>query len=175
MTTCTPRPVKRIEDRGQRRDEGLALAGLHLGDLALVQDHAADQLHVEMPLAQRALAGLAHRREHRRQQILHRLVLAFAILDRGQRRLPFGDFRAQLVVGELLELRLQPLISSTYGRSRLTSRSFFEPKIFRPISKKKLMPFFSERCGGAGRRCILPDPHSSKSSGSEQSRIIAQF
>ena len=102
-------PGQRIEDRGKRRDEGLALAGLHLGDLALVQHHAADELDVEMALAERALAGLAHRGEDRRQQVLHRLVLAFAILDRGQRRLPFGDLRAQLVVGELLELRLQPV------------------------------------------------------------------
>ena len=29
---------QRVEDRGQRRDEGLALAGPHLGDLALVED-----------------------------------------------------------------------------------------------------------------------------------------
>ena len=100
-------PGQRVEDRGQRRDEGLALAGFHLGDLALVQHHSADELDVEMTLAERALAGLAHRGKHRRQQVLHRLVLALAILDRRQRRLPFGDLRAQFVVGEFFELRFE--------------------------------------------------------------------
>ena len=38
----------RVEDRGKRRDEGLALAGAHLGDAALVQDGAADELDVEV-------------------------------------------------------------------------------------------------------------------------------
>jgi hypothetical protein len=37
-----------VEGGGERRDEGLALAGLHLGDLALVQDDAAHHLDVEM-------------------------------------------------------------------------------------------------------------------------------
>jgi hypothetical protein len=35
---------QRIQRRGQRRDERLALPGGHLRDLAVVQDHAADQL-----------------------------------------------------------------------------------------------------------------------------------
>ena len=35
-----------IEVERQRRDEGLALAGRHLGDAPLVQHDAADQLHV---------------------------------------------------------------------------------------------------------------------------------
>ncbi len=41
------------------RDERLALARLHLGDLALVEDHAADQLHVEGAHAQRAHGSFA--------------------------------------------------------------------------------------------------------------------
>ena len=36
----------RVEVRRQRGDERLAFAGDHFGDVALVQDHAADQLHV---------------------------------------------------------------------------------------------------------------------------------
>ena len=44
-------PGEGIEIDRQRGDQGLAFAGLHLGDLALVQDHAADELHVEMALA----------------------------------------------------------------------------------------------------------------------------
>ena len=51
---------ERVEIDRQRGDQRLAFAGLHLGDLAFVQDHAADQLHVEMALAERALGGFAH-------------------------------------------------------------------------------------------------------------------
>ena len=50
---------ERVEIGGERRDERFALARLHLGDLAGVQHHAADQLHVEMPHVQHALARLA--------------------------------------------------------------------------------------------------------------------
>ena len=39
---------QRIEIQRQRRHEGLALAGRHFGDLALVERDAADQLDVEM-------------------------------------------------------------------------------------------------------------------------------
>ena len=63
---------ERIEIDRQRRDQGLALAGLHLGDLAVVQDHAADELHVEMPLAKRALARLADHGEGLGQQFVER-------------------------------------------------------------------------------------------------------
>ena len=52
-----------VEVRGQRGDERLAFAGAHLGDLPVVQYHAAQQLHVEVPHAQCALAGFARNRE----------------------------------------------------------------------------------------------------------------
>ena len=45
---------QRVEEDGERRGQRLALAGLHLGDRAVVQDHAADQLHVVVALADRA-------------------------------------------------------------------------------------------------------------------------
>lgn len=50
---------QRVEVHGQGRDQGLALAGAHLGDLAQVQHHAADQLHVVVAQAQHAARGLA--------------------------------------------------------------------------------------------------------------------
>ena len=37
---------QRVEVAGQRSDQGLALAGLHLGDPALVQDRRAQHLHI---------------------------------------------------------------------------------------------------------------------------------
>ena len=66
---------QRIEIDGQGGDQGLAFAGLHLGDVALVQHHAAHQLHVEMALAQGALGRLAHHREGFRQQVVQGLAL----------------------------------------------------------------------------------------------------
>ena len=56
-------------------DQGLAFAGPHFGDAALMQDHAARQLDVILTLAQHPLGRLAHDGEGFRQD----LVQAFAI------------------------------------------------------------------------------------------------
>ena len=58
---------ERIEIGRKGGDEGLAFAGPHLGDGAFVQHHAADELHIEMALAERALGGLADGRESRHE------------------------------------------------------------------------------------------------------------
>ena len=50
---------QRIQIGRQRRDQGLALTGSHLGDLALVQRHTAHHLHVEVPQAEGPPGGLA--------------------------------------------------------------------------------------------------------------------
>jgi len=82
---------ERVEIHRKRCDQRLAFAGLHLGDVALMQHHAADQLHIEMALAKRALGGLAHGGECRHQDVVERLA-------RGQ------------VFAELLGARLQRLV-----------------------------------------------------------------
>ena len=91
---------ERIEVDRQRGDQRLAFAGLHLGDLALVQHHAADQLHVEMPLAERALGGLADGGEGRHQQVVERVPIGELLAE----RVGAGP---QLGVGQALELRLE--------------------------------------------------------------------
>ena len=73
---------QRIEIDRQRRDQRLALAGLHLGDAAFVQDHAADQLHVEVPLTDRPLGRLAYGGEGRHQQVVERCALGELLLER---------------------------------------------------------------------------------------------
>jgi len=50
---------ERVQIGGKRRNKGLALAGLHLGDLSAVQHHAADELDVEVPHVEDAAAGFA--------------------------------------------------------------------------------------------------------------------
>ena len=90
---------ERVEIDRKRRDEGLAFAGLHLGDAAFVQHHAADELDVEMALAEGALRRLAHGREGLDQDIVELL----AGRQLGPEALGPG---AQLVVGKPLHLGL---------------------------------------------------------------------
>jgi hypothetical protein len=89
-----------VEVRRQRRDEGLALAGLHLGDVALVQGRPTHDLHVEVALAEGPLGRLADRGERLRQQVVEALAVGQPLLE---------DIRlvAQLLVGELLEVVLE--------------------------------------------------------------------
>ncbi len=76
----------------QGGDQGLALAGLHLGDVAEVQRSTAHQLDVEVALTESALGGLAHDGERLDQQVVGRLTVRDALLEsRG--------LLAQLVVG----------------------------------------------------------------------------
>ena len=72
---------QRIEVGRQRRDQGLALAGTHFGDFAVMQHHAADQLHVEMTHPQGPLAGLTHHCEGFGQQGVKRLAGRHARLE----------------------------------------------------------------------------------------------
>ena len=90
----------RVQDDRQRGGQGLALAGAHLGDRAVVQHHAADQLDVEVALAERALAGLAGEREGLVQEVVERLAGVVAL---AQRRVA----RAQLLVALKLQLGLE--------------------------------------------------------------------
>ena len=66
---------QRVEVDRKCRDQRLAFAGLHLGDVAFVQHHAADQLHVEMSLAEGALGRLAHGGEGRNQDVVEGLAV----------------------------------------------------------------------------------------------------
>ena len=100
VTTCTPLPVERVEIDRQRRDQRLAFAGPHLGDRALVEHHAADQLHVEMAHAQGALAGFAHHRESRDQQVVELL----AVRQFGPE---FGGLGFQFRIAQLGHLRFE--------------------------------------------------------------------
>ena len=72
---------ERIEIDRQGRDQRFAFAGLHFGDLALVENHAADQLNVEMTLAERALCGLPDRGESRNQQFIERDAFSHLLLE----------------------------------------------------------------------------------------------
>ena len=66
---------ERVQVERQRRDERLALAGLHLGDVALVEDDPAHQLDVEEALPDRALARLADGGEGLEEELVERLAV----------------------------------------------------------------------------------------------------
>ena len=74
---------QRIQVGGKRRDQRLAFAGAHLGDLALMQHHAADQLHIEMTHAERTLGRLADGCKRLRQQLVQGRTLGDALPELG--------------------------------------------------------------------------------------------
>ena len=92
--------LERVEVAGERRDEGLALAGLHLRDVALVQRRPAHQLDVEVALADRAAGPLAGDRERLREQVVDVLAVVDALAE-------LGGLAAQLVVREVFDLGLE--------------------------------------------------------------------
>ena len=72
---------ERVQEGRERRDQRLALAGAHLGDLPLVEDHPADQLHVEVAHAEDAFARFSDDREHLGEKVVERRALGEAILE----------------------------------------------------------------------------------------------
>ena len=84
-----------VEIAGKVRDEGLALAGLHLCDHALVQRGGAYDLDVEVAHAQDAARGLAHDGKGFRHQGVEALPLLDAFLKgrRAGRQLLVGHGR----------------------------------------------------------------------------------
>ena len=85
---------------GQGGHQGLAFAGLHLGDTALVQDDAAHQLDGIGAHTQHAVGGLPDGGKGFRQDVVQCLAL-------GQAGLELRRFGLQLSVGELFIVLLQ--------------------------------------------------------------------
>ena len=65
---------ERVEIAAEGRHQRFALTGFHLGDLALVQHHGADQLHVKVAHLHGTPAGLAHHRKCFRKQTFQRFL-----------------------------------------------------------------------------------------------------
>ncbi len=82
-----PLAGERIQIRGQRRGERLALPGAHLGNLAGMQHHAAHKLHVKVPHRQGAFGSLPHDRKRFGQQIIERLTVRHALAKLARLRL----------------------------------------------------------------------------------------
>ena len=91
---------ERVEIGREGRDQGLALAGTHLGDLPVVEHHAADHLHVEVAQAERSLGCLAHNRECLGDQ-------AVEIGTRSKSLAKLSRLRGQGLIREWLEFGLE--------------------------------------------------------------------
>ena len=89
-----------VEVGRKRRDERLALAGLHLGHPAEVEGGAAHHLDVVVALADHPLRGLAHHRERLDQQLVEVLAV-------GQTLAELGRLGLQGLVGEGFHLVLE--------------------------------------------------------------------
>ena len=95
---------ERVEVGRQRRDQGLALTGLHLGDVAEVQRRAAHQLHLVVELPERAAGRLADDGERLGQQVVERLAVGVALLERVGQRAQLGVGQVDVVVLERLDV-----------------------------------------------------------------------
>ena len=98
---------ERIEVRGQRGHERLAFAGAHFSDFAVMQNHAADELDIEVTHFQDPLASFATHGKRFRQQGVERFAIRIA-------RLQCGRLCLQLGIGKLFHGRLEGA-DFTYG------------------------------------------------------------
>ena len=92
--------ANRVQVRWQDRNKRLALTCTHLGDIAVVQHHASDQLDIECAHAQSAQAGLACYGESLRLQLFECLAIGIALAK-------FVDFGPQGFVIQRLQALLE--------------------------------------------------------------------
>ena len=67
-------PAERVEINRKRRDQRFAFAGFHFSNLALVQNHATDHLHIEMAHVEHAAASFAHHGKSFDQNLIQNFV-----------------------------------------------------------------------------------------------------
>ncbi len=114
---------ERVQVRRERRDQGFPLARAHLCDIAAVQDHAAQKLHIEVPLSERATRCFAHRRESFGCQLVDELSLVLPFSETARDTpLELGRFSPQSLVRERLHARLES-VRRRHDRLRRPERS----------------------------------------------------
>ena len=89
-----------IEVHGQGGGQGFALAGAHFGNFALVQGHAAHELHVKVAHFHDALGAFAHHRKSLGQDGVQGFASGYAGFE-------LGGFATQGLVRQALQRRLQ--------------------------------------------------------------------
>jgi hypothetical protein len=79
--TVTTAPGERVQIGRQCGDQGLALTGLHLGDVVPVQCRPAHDLDVEVAFAEHPLGRLADGGERLEHQVVQRLAVLVPLLE----------------------------------------------------------------------------------------------
>ncbi len=95
---------QRVEIHRQGRDQGLTLAGLHLGDVAEVQGDAAHELHLVVELAQGSPRRFAHDGERLGQDVVERLVVGEPLLEGVGERAELSIGQIDVIVFERLDV-----------------------------------------------------------------------
>ncbi|CAM3719812.1 NAD-specific glutamate dehydrogenase [Tsukamurella strandjordii] len=93
---------QRVEVRGHHGGQGLALTGLHLGDVALVQGARTHDLHVVRLLPEHAPGRLTGGREGLGEDVVEGLAVVESLLE-------LGGLGLEFLVGERLVLVVQAL------------------------------------------------------------------
>ena len=122
---------ERVQVEREARDERLALAGLHLGDVALVQDDPAHHLDVEHPLVGLAETGLADGGERLEEQVVQVLAVLEPLPELGRLRAQVGvRQRAELGLerGDVGGLLGQPLHAAALAEAQ----ELLEARVHRP-------------------------------------------
>ena len=92
--------LERVQIDRQSRDQGLALAGPHLGDLSAVEHDAADHLDVEVAHPEDSFSGFAHDSEGFGKEVAEEIVhlgVGAGFLELAAK---LEGFPTQFVVGE---------------------------------------------------------------------------
>ena len=98
---------QRVQIERERRDEGLALTGLHLGDPAEVQRRPAHDLDVEVALADRAHGRFAGGGERLGEQVVEEIDPGVVVARLVEALAEVARERAEIGLGEPLHLRLE--------------------------------------------------------------------
>ena len=136
---------QRVHVRRQRRDEGLAFAGLHLGDVAAVQDGAADQLDVVVALPERPDGGFTDGCERFGKDLVE--VLPF-----HQARAEDIGERAQLCVGPGLHLGLESADAVGEASGVLEATTLADAKDLLQGRRRQAVSPTGSRAASRGRR-----------------------
>src|SRR5882724_4571510 len=104
---------ERIQIRRECCDEGLSFARAHLGNISVVEDHAADKLHVEMPLSERTSGSFSYcSKSLRSETVEHSLFFGTALKSFSKTLFKFGSFSFQCLIGEGCKLRFKRIYRS---------------------------------------------------------------
>src|SRR6266511_1350720 len=124
---------ERVEVGREGRHEGLSFPGLHLGDLALVQDDPTHELDVEVPLPDRPPGCLPDRSEGFGDQV-------FELSDEAL--LELLRLCPKRLVRELLDLRLEGIDEPDVFLQALTLAPFTELSEFFQTYQRRLLGDF---------------------------------